>query len=158
VLTEIRIDEGLWNAAGDDRRREWRLLITELVEHAAPTATEKARLHLVPCAEGTTLTLERLEGATLAHVLLPTEAMAPHFRAYLDVCHQMTMLGEGRHSARLEALDMAKRVTHDRAAKSLMQLCGSILRDHDTARRLFSLLTSLAFDTSRMHHGHRIAE
>ncbi len=159
MLTEIRIDEALWTAAGDERRREWRLLISELLEHcpADHVGGEKARLHLAPCAEGTTVTLETPEGATSARVVLPSNAMGSHFRAYLDVCHQMMMLSEGSHSARLEALDMAKRVTHDRAAKSLMQLCGPILPDHGTARRFFSLLTSLLFDTSRMHRGHRVA-
>jgi len=63
----------------------------------------------------------------------------------------MLMLDEGSHSARLEALDMGKRVMHDRAAQSLLALCGTLLPDHDTARRLFSLLTSLKFDTTRMH-------
>ena len=38
--------------------------------------------------------------------------------------------------ARLEALDMGKRVMHDRAATSLLERCGAIIPDHATARRL----------------------
>lgn len=156
LLVEIRIDETLWNSSADDRRREWRLLIAELIEHYPPDGLGNARLSVRPRDdEGTILLLESQSGAPTTEVLLPTEALAPHFRSYLDVCHQMTMLNEGSHSARLEALDMAKRVMHDRAAKSLLDLCGSILPDLGTARRFFSLLTSLAFDTSRICGGHR---
>ena len=63
----------------------------------------------------------------------------------------MTMLDEGSHSARLEALDMGKKVTHDRAARSIFERCGAIVPDHAAARRLFSLLTSLKFDTTKLH-------
>lgn len=157
MLVEIRIDESFWNAANDERRREWRLLIAELIEHHPNDGMEDVRLTLVPGGgDGTSLALERLDGIPSAKAVVPADALAPHFRAYLDVCHQMMMLIEGSHSARLEALDMAKRVTHDRAAKTLLEVCPSIVPDHDTARRLFSLLTSLEFDTSRMQGGHRV--
>ncbi len=37
---------------------------------------------------------------------------------------------------------------------SLASICGTLIPDHGTARRLFSLLTSLEFDTTRLHGGH----
>ena len=155
MLVEIRIDETLWNASGDARRREWRLLISELIEHYPVDAIPGTRLRIVPRgADGTVLVMESLDGEAGSQVLVPADALAAHFRSYLDVCRQMTMLSEGSHSARLEALDMAKRVTHDRAAKSLASICGALIPDHGTARRLFSLLTSLEFDTTRLHGGH----
>jgi uncharacterized protein (UPF0262 family) len=157
LLVEIRIDETLWNASGDARRQEWRLLISEMIEHCPADAIPGVRLHIVPRgADGTILVMEPLDGTGATHVIVPADVLAPHFRAYLDVCHQMTMLSEGSHSARLEALDMAKRVMHDRAAQSLAAICGALIPDHGTARRLFSLLTSLEFDTTRLHGGHRV--
>lgn len=87
---------------------------------------------------------------------LPFDVMRPHFREYCDICHRMWMIDEGSHSARLEALDMGKKVAHDRAARTLMAHCAPLFADHATARRLFSLLVSLHFDTGRMTRGHRV--
>jgi uncharacterized protein (UPF0262 family) len=69
----------------------------------------------------------------------------------------MAMLDEGSHSARLEALDMAKKLAHDKAAKALLGLSGTVIPDHPTARCVFTLLISLHFDTGRMLRGHRLA-
>ena len=57
---------------------------------------------------------------------------------------------------RLEALDMAKKLAHDSAARVLMDLCSPLFADHATARCLFSLLVSLHFDTGRMTRGDRV--
>jgi uncharacterized protein (UPF0262 family) len=59
--------------------------------------------------------------------------------------------------ARLEALDVAKKVTHDKAGRLLQRRCVDLEIDHPTARRLFSLLFALRVDTTRLHgvHGHR---
>ncbi len=151
MLVDIRIDEAVWTSAPDERRREWRVLIAELIEHHPPDGPHDVRLSIVSGTGETVLSLERLDGTLFTSVTVPDDALAPHFRAYLDVCRQMTMLDEGSHSARLEALDMGKKVTHDRAARSILERCGSIVPDHATARRLFSLLTSLKFDMTRLH-------
>ena len=151
MLVEIRIDDTDWNAASDERRREWRVLIAELIEHQPPDGAGDLRLSIASGSAETILSLERLDGTLASRAALPDDALAPHFRAYLEVCKQMTMLDEGSHSARLEALDMGKKVTHDRAARSIHERCPAIVSDHPTARRLFSLLTSLKFDTTRLH-------
>jgi uncharacterized protein (UPF0262 family) len=153
VLVEIRIDDSVWNSAADERRREWRLLMAELIEHHPPDGAQEVRLSIATAIGETVLSFERLDGTLASRVSLPDDLLAPHFRAYLDVCRNMTMLDEGSHSARLEALDMGKKVTHDRAARSILDRCGPIVPDHDTARRLFSLLTSLKFDTTQLHCG-----
>jgi uncharacterized protein (UPF0262 family) len=155
VLVEVRIDDSVWEGAGDERRREWRVLIAELIEHHPSDGAHEVRLSILTGTGETILALERLDGTSTSQVALPDDVLAPHFRAYIDVCRQMQMLDEGSHSARLEALDMGKKVTHDRAARSILDRCGAIVPDHDTARRLFSLLTSLKFDTSRPHFGAR---
>ena len=153
MLVEVRIDDSVWNAAADERRREWRVLIAELIEHHPADGAEKLRLSIATGGEETILALEQLDGTPASRVAVPDAVLAPHFRAYLEVCKQMTMLDEGSHSARLEALDMGKKVTHDQAARSLLERCASVVPDHPTARRLFSLLTSLKFDTTRLHCG-----
>ena len=57
----------------------------------------------------------------------------------------------------MEALDMAKKVTHDRAGRVLKRELRQFGLDFETARRLFTLLLSLRVDTTRLTgiHGHR---
>ena len=156
MLVDIRIDETTWAAAAEDRRREWTLLIAELLEQH-PTDGDRLRLTITP-ADGnvTLLGFETAEGRPASQISLPFESLRPHFREYCDICHRMGMLDEGSHSARLEALDMGKKLAHDRAARTLMHLCAPLFADHEAARCLFSLLVSLHFDTGLMTRGHRV--
>src|SRR6185369_8485616 len=89
VLVEIRIDDDEWNAASDERRREWTLLIAELIEHQPSDGSGDQRLRIVATGAETILSLERLDGTLAATVALPDDVLAPHFRAYLEVCKQM---------------------------------------------------------------------
>jgi uncharacterized protein (UPF0262 family) len=50
----------------------------------------------------------------------------------------------------MEALDMAKKVIHDRAGRVLKRELREVGVDLDTARRLFSLLLGLKVDTTRL--------
>jgi uncharacterized protein (UPF0262 family) len=158
LLTDIHIHGPLWDAAPQERRREWRQLISEMVEQHPRDTERPVRLTITPgLAEGTVLELVSADGAPLGRAVVAMDALAPHFREYLEICHRMAMLDEGSHSARLEALDMGKKVAHDRAAQTLLGMCTPILPDHPTARCFFTLLISLHFDTSRMLRGHRMA-
>jgi uncharacterized protein (UPF0262 family) len=157
VLVEIRIYEPTWSAAATERRREWSLLIAEMLDRHPPDEGEGFRLIITPHeGKSTTLGFERLDGESASQISLPSDRLGPHFREYCDICHRMWMLDEGSHSARLEALDMGKKVAHDRAARTLIDLCAPHLDDHPTARCLFSLLVSLHFDTGQMTRGYRV--
>jgi uncharacterized protein (UPF0262 family) len=155
LIVDIRIHDALWSTAADERRREWRLLIADFIDHRPEDAASEARLRISTGEpHGTVLLLETLDGAEGERIILPADRLAPLFGAYLDVCRRMAMLEEGSHSSRLEALDMGKRVTHDRAASTILELAKSIIPDHATGRRLFSLLMSLEVDTTRLHIKH----
>jgi len=157
VLLDIRIHEPTWEAATIERRREWTLLIAELLDRHPPDEGDGLLLVITPL-EGkmTTLGVGSLDGEIASEITLPFDVLRPHFREYCDICHRMWMLEEGSHSARLETLDMAKKLAHDNAARVLMELCAPLFTDHATARCLFSLLVSLHFDTGRMTRGHRV--
>src|SRR5262249_25144752 len=149
-LVDIRIHEPTWAAATKERRREWTLLIDELLQQH-PTGGERLRMTITPGdGSGTVLDFETDDGQKASQITVPFEALRPHFREYCDICHRMGMLDEGSHSARLEALDMGKKLAHDRAARTLTHLCAPLFADHGAARCLFSLLVSLHFDTGRM--------
>ena len=63
------------------------------------------------------------------------------------VCVRMYM---STNSPRLEALDIAKRITHDEAGEAVAGLLGELKPDHATARRFFTLLVTLLHDTTRL--------
>ena len=80
---------------------------------------------------------------------------SPHFKEYIAICKEMGKLGEGTLSPRLEALDIAKRIAHDEAGETLRGLTRPLGLNHGGCRRLFTLLITLHFDTTRLllpHH------
>jgi uncharacterized protein (UPF0262 family) len=157
-LDDIRLGEALWQRGPETRRAEWRLAMQELLEEHELTLPPGASvLHVVPGPGEIRLVFaaspERAEGLA---VTLPHEALAPHFAGYVDVCRQMGDAGAA--SARLEALDMAKKLAHDAAARALAALLEPFAPDHATCRRLFTLLLTVHVDTTRLapyHLGHR---
>jgi uncharacterized protein (UPF0262 family) len=154
-LADVRIDESVWEAASPERRREWRQALAELLEEH--TVGEPAPLNVLVrlSSTGTLLDATTSDGQPYAQIDLPMSRLAPHFQEYFDICRDMGKLGEGTHSPRLEALDIAKRIAHDEAAETLLELCKPLKPDHSTCRRLFTLLITLHFDTTRLllpHH------
>lgn len=149
-LADIRIDESVWASATPERRREWRQALADLL--AEHTVGESAPLNLLVrlSAGGTLLDATTADGRPFARIDLPMAKLQPHFDEYVDICRNMTRLGEGSHSPRLEALDIAKRIAHDEAATTLSALCQPLKPDHATCRRLFTLLLTLHVDTTRL--------
>ena len=76
----------------------------------------------------------------------------------MQIIGEMSKLSVGGNSPRLEALDIAKRITHDEAGEAIASAMRG-LPDHATARRLFTLLVTLYHDTTRLaapaHKGHQ---
>lgn len=156
-LAEVVIDERTWCSATDARRGEWRAAIQGLTRPDAPDVLPgSARLHLAVEGERTFLRLFDAAGAELAVATLTRELLAPHFEEYVDIVRQMSRTdGSGR--ARLEALDMAKKVAHDRAGRAIRRACRQLGGDLELARRLYTLLLVVHVDTTRLVgvHGHR---
>jgi uncharacterized protein (UPF0262 family) len=154
-LADIRIDDATWDAASKARRAEWRQALGELLEEHHVEAPEPLHL-LITVERGFVVIDARTEaGAPFARIQLPFERLSPHFKEYFDICRDMGKLSESQHSPRLEALDIAKRLAHDEAAEMLCELCKPLQPDHATCRRLFTLLVTLHFDTTRLllpHH------
>jgi len=48
------------------------------------------------------------------------------------------------------AFDMAKKVVHDAGAKTLARALPELARDHETYRRLFSLLLAVVVDVTKL--------
>jgi uncharacterized protein (UPF0262 family) len=157
-LADVRIDEQTWEEATPERRLEWEANVRELLDAAEQSMREgAAALRVTFTQQHFLLELDDAAGARLAAVELPHDELAEVVREYVDIVRQIASTDGPGGLTRLEALDMAKKVTHDRAGRLLKRRCKDLGLDHPTARRLFTLLLSLRVDTTRLVgvHGHR---
>lgn len=158
-LSELRIDENTWNAGSTVRRQEWRLCIQELLSEGnfelagsldsnGPDGALKGRITLA--STELRVDFENEQGQPVASHALEVAELEPLIDAYMQTCLEMTKLGLGLSSPRLEALDIAKRITHDEAGELIVSRFTILRVDHATARRLFTLVVTLFHDTSRL--------
>jgi uncharacterized protein (UPF0262 family) len=156
-LAEVSIDERMAREASDARRLEWVTLVRELVSACEDTAREDAHtLRITRLERAFGLALLDEAGEELAFVSVTFEALAEHMDEYVDIVRQISREDASLGVLRLEALDMAKKVVHDRAGRMLKKACREMKLDLEAGRRLFSLLVSLRIDTTRLVgiHGH----
>ena len=154
-LADVRIDETLWSRASPERRREWGQAARELVEEHRIADGAPLRLEIRLDGGDAVLEATTIDGERAATIAVPMSALRPHFQEYIAICRDLGRLGESQQSPRLEALDIAKRLSHDEAADTLVPLVAALGADHATCRRLFTLLVTLQFDTTRLalpHH------
>jgi uncharacterized protein (UPF0262 family) len=157
-LGVLRIDEHTWAGGTPQRRHEWRVCLDELIhegrfEWGGPPAEGLE----APLSGLFTLTPSRVlfhvstaDGAPLVEHALPLRQVEPLMEEYLSTCREMSKLGVGSRSPRLEALDIAKRLTHDEAGELMVSLLPTLKPDHGTGRRIFTLLVTLYHDTSKL--------
>ncbi len=156
ALRQILIDEATLAAAPEPRRVEWRAALQELLEEHEFSRVDAAQLWL--SIEGDLIrTRWQVEGSPDLEVAVARGLLVAHLDEYTAICRRMGSSEQGLGSASLEALDMAKRVAHDSAARSVQRLFKPVGPDHPTARRLFTLLLTRWVDTTRltMLHVHR---
>lgn len=162
-LSQIRIDTRTWADATEARRNEWRGCIASLLDPGRNTFRADAdRLEVTLTEQASLLELygrqpHDHDGAPLESVRLPRDALKALIQEYVDIVRQIAREEGPGGLARMEALDMAKKVVHDKAARVVRRHCRGLGVDHDTSRRLFTLLLSLRVDTTRLVgvHGHR---
>ena len=86
----------------------------------------------------------REEGGEVGRVRLPLAAFRSTIRDYFTVCESYYEAIKHATPQRIETLDMGRRALHDEGSALLRErLKGRLAIDHDTARRLFTLLCVL---------------
>ena len=158
MLARVRIDDRTWEEAAEARRLEWQAAIREMLVPGEAVFREDAEvLEITLTQQAVVLELRDARGAELADVLLAHDLLADLIREYVDIVRELARADARGGVSRLEALDMAKKVTHDKAGRLIERRCRAFGIDHPTARRLFSLILALRVDTTRLHgvHGHR---
>jgi uncharacterized protein (UPF0262 family) len=152
TLEELRIDDLTWAKGSTARRHEWRLAIAEVVQEGRfelpdGAAAPSTALLRVGADE---LALEAGGGEAAVAYRLPLAELRPLMAEYMQICEEMGRLSVGAKSPRLEALDIAKRLTHDEAGELVRSALAEMRPDLATARRLFTLLVTLFYDTTRL--------
>ena len=156
MLERVEIDERTWAEGSEARRLEWMAAIREMLQPQEMRFREDAQvLDVIVTEQAIVLRAKGDTGGILAEVELRHDELADAIREYVDIVRQ---LSKASGVARLEALDMAKKATHDKAGRYLKRRCREMEIDHPTARRLFTLIVGLRVDTTRLVgiHGHRI--
>ncbi|MBX3252059.1 MAG: UPF0262 family protein [Myxococcales bacterium] len=157
MLETVTIDPRTWSEASEARRLEWGATIREMLTPGEALLREDAHaLYIEVTQQAFHLRLLDAGGGLLAEVSIPHDALADLVHEYVDVVRELARVDVGGLT-RVEALDMAKKVTHDKAGRLVQRRCADFGLDHPTARRLFSLLFAIRVDTTRLHgvHGHR---
>ncbi|MFZ1866713.1 MAG: UPF0262 family protein [Polyangiales bacterium] len=153
-LTAIVIDDRTLQRGSRAQHVEWEANVRELLTKAAGSFEPDTTLHVSVTEQGFVLEFQNEDRAELGRVAIPHELLSEHITEYVDIVRQIDRV-DGVNQ--MEALDMAKKVTHDRAGRVLKRELRQFGLDFEAARRLFTLLLSLRVDTTRLTgiHGHR---
>lgn len=153
-LTAVVIDEQTLQRGSEAQRIEWDAISRELLEKARDSVQEASSLLVTVSEDEFTLDFRGEDGGRLGTRSIARELLSEHITEYIDVVRQIATADSVN---RMEALDMAKKVTHDRAGRLLKRELRDFGFDLETSRRLFTLLLSLRVDTTQIAglHGHR---
>lgn len=154
-LRAVVLDQRTLERGSDAQRAEWETNIRELLVNPVIGIEEIATLFIETAEQQFNLRFATSEGKPLYTVVVRHELLQDIVVDYIDVVRQITAADSLNQ---MEALDMAKKVIHDRAGRVLKRELREVTVDLDTARRLFTLLLSLKVDTTRLPglSGHRL--
>lgn len=154
ALDAVVIDERTRSRGSDAQSADWDAASKELLNKANETIEYDATLHIAMTEQHFAMQAVSTEGAPTREATIPHDLLSEHITEYVDIVRQISD-AEGLNQ--MEALDMAKKVTHDRAGRLLKRELRDFQFDHETSRKLFTLLLSLRVDTTTLAgiHGHR---
>jgi uncharacterized protein (UPF0262 family) len=158
-IKRVTIDDALWEPASRLRRDDWRITIADLIDDASLGDEADDVLHVGLTGDAVLLATFDEDGAPQKTLELPLTRLRAHIDEYLAVINRMQHADAHAASAHMHSLDMAKKVVHDAGAKALARELPTLARDHETFRRLFSLVLALVVDVTavpgaRAHRGH----
>lgn len=150
-IAEITLDERTVIRRSPVIERERATAIADLV-HAnrfcpASGLVGPFRVHLATSEGRLTIGLAADRNGTAAAretVVLPLRPFSRLIKDYFLICESHAKAARDGNLAQIEAIDMGRRGLHDEAADRLIDgLAGKVALDHDTARRLFTLICVL---------------
>jgi len=144
-LSKVALDGSL-QPGSPEVEHERQVAIFDLIEKNSfqPDGAQRGPYQLMLGCEENRLVLD-IEGPEFArrHML----SMTPFktlLKDYQTVCESYYEAVRGASPSQIEAIDMGRRGLHNEGAQLLMdRLDGKIAMDHETARRLFTLVNAL---------------
>lgn len=153
-LAAVVIDERTLQRGSEAQHVEWDANIRELLSKAGSSLEALATVYVSVTEQRFVLDFRDDDERELGSVTIPHELLSEHITEYIDIVRQ---IADADGVNRMEALDMAKKVTHDRGGRVLKRQLRDFGFNLEMSRRLFTLLLSLRVDTTRLVgiHGHR---
>ena len=147
-IAGITLDEHTVVRRSPDIEHERAVAIFDLLEqnHFAPASGRKGPFHLHLAIEENRLSIEVRSAANGSSetILLPLAPFRGIVRDYFMVCESYYEAIRHSSLAQIEAIDIGRRSLHDEGSALLMErLTDKVVVDHDTARRLFTLICVL---------------
>ena len=150
-IVSVELDQRtiVWRSA--DVEQERRVAIFDLLEanHFAPVDPPQAHTgpwHIFMRLEEGRLGIDlaATKGEPLATLTVPLAPFRRTIREYFAICESYYSAIRTATAAQIETIDMARRGIHNDAAEALRErLADRVEVDHDTARRLFTLICVL---------------
>jgi uncharacterized protein (UPF0262 family) len=152
-LADLRIDEATWESGTPLRRAEWKSACDDLLREHNFTDRVANRHVLVSSKPGTAV-FEALDedGIAVATFEITEASLQAPITEYLAIIRRMDDNAQDRDASWFEAVDMAKKVVHDQAARVLLSTVPNLSSDVGTLRKVFTLVLSLFVDTTTLHH------
>jgi uncharacterized protein (UPF0262 family) len=101
-------------------------------------------VHLAVAENRLTMEIRNPHNGSDESIVLPLAPFRRIVKDYFLVCESYYGAIRGKRLAQLEAIDVGRRSLHDEGSALLTErLAGKVAIDHDTARRLFTLICVL---------------
>jgi len=147
-IAGITLDERTVVRRSPDIEHERAIAIFDLLEenHFAPASGLDGPFHLHLSIEENRLSIDVRSPANRADetILLPLAPFRGIVRDYFMVCESYYQAIRRSSLAQIEAIDVGRRSLHDEGSALLVErLADKVVIDHDTARRLFTLICAL---------------
>jgi uncharacterized protein (UPF0262 family) len=147
-LVDVVLDEASVAHRGADVDHERRIAIFDLLEqnHFEPAGAKGGpyRLRLAIQENRLVFEVSPEEGDPVATHVLSLTPLKRVIRDYFVVCESYYQAIRSATPSQIEAIDMGRRGLHDEGSQVLRErLNGKVTVDHDTARRLFTLICAL---------------
>jgi uncharacterized protein (UPF0262 family) len=147
-IAGITLDEHTVVRRSPDIEHERAVAIFDLLEenHFAPASGREGPFHLHLAIEENRLSIDVRSAVNGSRetVVLPLAPFRGIVRDYFMVCESYYEAIRRSSLAQIEAIDVGRRSLHDEGSALLMErLAEKVAVDHDTARRLFTLICVL---------------
>ena len=144
----MTLDEASIGRGNPDQEHERAIAIYDILEANSFALPEHEggpyALHLALVENRLCFDIRTAEGEPLIAHHLSLTPFRRVVRDYEMICDSYYKAIRSASPAQIEAIDMGRRGLHNEAAELLLErLAGKVVLDHDTARRLFTLIFAL---------------